>query len=108
MRKKILLGMAVGAVLVLGSASGAFAGEVNGKGDPNAGPKHANSICVYSGLEDGSEGGAPGPGNPPQNWGHSKDAFYVVGGNGAAKVEFLGGEWGGCNAHLYPFEYEEH
>jgi len=32
----------------------AFAGEVNGNGDPTAAPEHANSICAYSGQNDGN------------------------------------------------------
>ena len=47
----------------------AFAGEVNGKGGTTGAPSNANSICAFSGLEDGSEGTPGGPGNPPQNWG---------------------------------------
>jgi hypothetical protein len=39
------------------------------------GPDHANSICVFSGLEDGEKlGTTPGPGAPPQNWGHVQEA----------------------------------
>ena len=74
MRKNILLGMAVGAVLVFGSAGGAFAGENGGNGQPTGGPSHANSPCTYSGLEDGAEARRhAGPGNV-QNWGHTKDS----------------------------------
>ena len=47
----------------------AFAGEVNGKGGTTGAPSNANSICAFSGLEDGSEGTPAGPGAPPQNWG---------------------------------------
>jgi len=40
------------------------------------GAAHANSICAFSGLEDGDGAGFPGPGGaPPQNWGHSKEFF---------------------------------
>jgi hypothetical protein len=34
------------------ASSTAFAGEVNGKGKPTAGPDNASSICVFSGLND--------------------------------------------------------
>jgi hypothetical protein len=51
-------------------------GEITGNGKPTQGPAHANSICAFSGLEDGDGAGFPGPGGaPPQNWGHSKEAF---------------------------------
>ena len=78
MRKNILLGMAVGAVFVLGSGGGAFAGEVNGHGDLTPGGDGAHSACVYSGLEDGSEPGTTaGPGNV-QNWGHQKKSTGFI------------------------------
>jgi hypothetical protein len=98
MRKNILLGMAVGAVLVFGSAGGAFAGERGGNGEPTQGPLHANSPCVYSGLEDGHEDptGPSGPG-VVQNWGHAKNVPGVVSVHGAAWVTAFGDEWG-CNA----------
>jgi hypothetical protein len=74
MRKWIAGGvLAVSLVSVGGTA---FAGEITGNGKPTNGPAHANSICAFSGLEDGDGAGFPGPGGaPPQNWGHSKEAF---------------------------------
>ena len=100
MRKNILLGVAVGAVMILGSAGGAFAGEIGGSGKCTQGPAHANSECVYSGLEDGSEGGTAGPGNV-QNWGHAKDSPVVVEApRGASDVLLVFGQ-AGCNAHLH-------
>ena len=66
---------AAGAIILLGMSS-ASAGEIGGSGKPTQGPAHANSICAFSGLEDGDGAGFPGPGGaPPQNWGHSKEAF---------------------------------
>jgi hypothetical protein len=61
-------------------ASPAFAGEINGTGNPpggqGLGAAHAKSICAFSGLEDGDGAGFPGPGGaPPQNWGHAKQIF---------------------------------
>jgi len=101
MRKNILMGAALGTLLVLGSAGGAFAGENNGNGDPTQGPLHANSFCSFSGLQDGAEGGTAGPGNV-QNWGHTKDIPGVVTVRGASDVFVPGvGDWG-CNAHLHP------
>src|SRR5829696_7619845 len=70
MRLRTVLGTTAGTLLLLGAGVGsAQAGEVNGNGDPTQGPDHANSICVFSGLEDGEEPGTtPGPGHT-QNWG---------------------------------------
>ena len=62
------------AILLGGAASTASAGEITGNGKPTQGPAHANSICVFSGLEDGEEGTPSGPGAPPQNWGHVQQA----------------------------------
>jgi hypothetical protein len=63
------------AILLAGAAGTASAGEVTGNGKGTEGPAHANSICVFSGQEDGEEGGPTGPGTPPQNWGHAKEFF---------------------------------
>jgi hypothetical protein len=61
---------AAGAIILLGMSS-ASAGEVTGNGNPTPPGTfgHAASICSFSGLDDGSEGGAGGPGAAPQNWG---------------------------------------
>src|SRR6476469_8752313 len=75
MKSVVAAGIGV-AALVVASSGPAFGGEITGKGKPTQGPAHANSICAFSGLEDGDGAGFPGPGGaPPQNWGHSKDAF---------------------------------
>ena len=55
----------------------AFAGEITGNGKPTQGPAHANSICVFSGLNDDptaprtlDEDLAPnGPGGVSQSYG---------------------------------------
>ena len=52
---------AAGAALIL-STGPAMAGEITGNGKPTQGPAHANSICAFSGLEDGDGAGFPGPG----------------------------------------------
>ncbi|WP_438856314.1 hypothetical protein [Agromyces sp. M3QZ16-3] len=97
---KTLVGAAVCAVLVLGSANAAFAGEVGGSGKDTQGPSHANSECSFSGLEDGSEGGTAGPGNV-QNWGHTKDSPFVLDApRGASDVLLVFGQ-SGCNANLH-------
>jgi hypothetical protein len=89
------------AILLGGAASTASAGEINGRGQPvggeGLGAAHANSICAFSGLEDGDGAGFPGPGNaPPQNWGHSKEAF----GTTPAERKASGFQPGdSCNGH---------
>ena len=76
MKKKFLLAAALTAAVAALTPSAAFAGEITGSGKPTQGPAHANSICAFSGLEDGDGAGFPGPGGaPPQNWGHSKAYF---------------------------------
>ena len=75
MKSMVAAGIGVAALVVAGSGP-AFGGEITGSGKPTQGPAHANSICSFSGLEDGDGAGFPGPGGaPPQNWGHSKGAF---------------------------------
>jgi hypothetical protein len=75
MRLRTVLGTTAATLLLLGAGVGsAQAGEVTGKGGDTQGPAHANSICVFSGLEDGEEGTPSGPGAPPQNWGHVQQA----------------------------------
>jgi hypothetical protein len=59
---------------VAATAGTAFGGEVTGKGGPTAGPKNANSICVFSGLNDDPtaplDGSGPnGPGGTSQSYG---------------------------------------
>ena len=83
---------AAGAIILLGMSS-ASAGEVTGNGKPTQGPAHANSICVFSGQEDGSEGGPSGPGTPPQNWGHiPRDLRPILAAEGAHPGD-------ACNGH---------
>ena len=80
MRLRTVLGTTAATLLLLGAGVGsAQAGEVTGKGGDTQGPAHANSICVFSGLEDGEEGTPSGPGAPPQNWGHVQQAERAAG-----------------------------
>jgi hypothetical protein len=81
MRVKSITAAALGAaVLVVAGAAPSVAGEITGSGKPTQGPAHANSICVFSGLEDGDGAGFPGPGGaPPQNWGHVQQAERAAG-----------------------------
>jgi hypothetical protein len=76
MRMKSVVAASFAAAFLIGMAGPASAGEITGNGKPTQGPAHAQSICAFSGLEDGDGMGFPGPGGaPPQNWGHSKAAF---------------------------------
>jgi len=52
MRKLVTL--AAFTILTTGMSSSAFAGEVTGLHNRTGAPAHANSICAYSGLEDGT------------------------------------------------------
>src|SRR3954454_13393017 len=100
MRFRTIVAVAGGTVasVVLTSGS-AFAGEVNGNGGftPNHEFGHAQSICSFSGLQDGDGAGFPRPGGaPPQNWGHSKEAF----GSTPAERKASGFQPGdSCNGH---------
>lgn len=101
MRRPMLLGIAVGAVIVLGSAGGAFAGEVGGNGQETSGPANSRSLCAFSGLEDFDGLQPPDPG-VVQNWGHiPKELRKAWSDRGAAVVNTPFGEEG-CNAHMYP------
>ena len=72
----LLATASVGAALVL-STGPAHAGEVNGQGNPTGALGNAQSICMFSGLEDGSEGGPSGPG-VTQNWGQIPKAIRDI------------------------------
>jgi hypothetical protein len=91
-------------VASLALASPASAGEITGNGTATQGPAHANSICVYSGLEDGDvpvgTPGFPGPGGaPPQNWGHVQQAARAAGAT-PADLKASGAQPGdSCNGH---------
>ena len=106
MRVKSITAAALGAaVLVVAGAAPSVAGEITGSGKPTQGPAHANSICVFSGLEDGDdnddgvpdEGAEFGPGATPQNWGHVKQFLRSVG----APAEEIAASRPGvtCNGH---------
>ena len=51
-RRKALTLLATFAMTVGTGMATAHAGEITGTGDDTAGPDHANSICVFSGLND--------------------------------------------------------
>jgi hypothetical protein len=50
--RRALIVVAACALMFATSIGTAFAGEVTGSGGDTAGPEHANSICVFSGLND--------------------------------------------------------
>jgi hypothetical protein len=79
MRIRTILAATAGAAASVMLASGpAAAGEVSGTGEftPNHTWGHAQSVCSFSGLQDGDGAGFPGPGGAaPQNWGHSKQLY---------------------------------
>jgi hypothetical protein len=52
MWRRMLLTVTLSSVVICGSAVIASAGEITGTGEDTAGPAHANSICVFSGLND--------------------------------------------------------
>ena len=91
MSRKALLAAALAAGFTVGVATPVLAGEVNGRGDPTPvsrdGGFVAGSICAFSGLDDGSEGGIGGPGEPPQSWGQGVKSFAHDRAVGAAAQE---------------------
>jgi hypothetical protein len=76
MLRKATIVTAVCTVAFIGTSASAFAGEVTGSGKPTGGPTHANSICVFSGLNDDPnaplDGSGPnGPGGVSQSYGQN-------------------------------------
>ena len=101
----ILVAAAGAAASVVLAAGPAFAGEINGTGNPpggeGLGSAHAHSICAFSGLEDGDGAGFPGPGGaPPQNWGHVRQFLTGELGLTPAQIKASGEQPGdSCNGH---------
>ena len=100
MRARSLLALPLAALATVAVALPASAGEITGSGKPTQGPAHANSICVFSGLEDGDGAGFPGPGGaPPQNWGHVRQGLRAEGAT-PAQIKASGIQPGdSCNGH---------
>jgi hypothetical protein len=84
---RILLALSAALLVIALSAGSVLAGEVTGTGKATAGPANANSICVFSGLNDDPDAPlsldfavAPnGPGGRTQNWGQLVSTFGVPG-----------------------------
>ncbi len=102
MNVRYLLAVPASAALLMFGAGAASAGEVTGTGGDTQGPAHANSICVFSGLEDGEDlppGSPTGPGAAPQNWGHVQQAERDAGAS-PADLKASGFQPGdSCNGH---------
>jgi hypothetical protein len=97
-RRAVGAAAALAAAAVAVSASPAFAGEVNGNGDPTPIRTQANSICAFSGQNDGN----PPPGRTAahvQSWGQIPKA----GPEGRDFLTSIGSNPGqACNGHLNP------
>jgi hypothetical protein len=81
-RAAVAAATTLAAAVVAVSATPAFAGEVTGNGKPTAMRAHANSICSFSGQNDGN----PPPGRTAahvQSWGQTpkevRDALATEG-----------------------------
>ena len=88
--KKWIAG-AVLATSIISAGGTAFAGEVNGNGDPTPiNGFQAGSICAFSGQNDDSTGGGdPFEDGRVQNWGHVlADAKEFIGENQSGKENF--------------------
>jgi hypothetical protein len=73
-KKSLFVGLLFAAVLTGANATAAFAGEVKGPSgntDPTGATEHANSICVFSGLNDAPDRPLDGfdPGGTSQSYG---------------------------------------
>jgi hypothetical protein len=73
-KKSLFAGLLLAAVLTGANATAAFAGEVKGPSGSDAGdtagPANANSICVFSGLNDNPDSTDPAdPGGVSQSYG---------------------------------------
>lgn len=84
---RFLRSLSVAVLLIALSAGSVLAGEVTGTGEATEGPANANSICVFSGLNDDPDAPlvldfnvAPnGPGGRTQNWGQLVSTFGIPG-----------------------------
>ena len=73
-RKATFASLVCGVAIIGATTGSAAAGEITGNGKETAGPKNANSICVFSGKNDDPtaplDGSGPnGPGGVSQSYG---------------------------------------
>jgi hypothetical protein len=78
----IVAGVSIGGTAFAGEVTGSGKGGPGGDGTTPIATWQAGSICSFSGLDDGSEGGIGGPGQPPQNWGQVAKSFATERGVG--------------------------
>jgi hypothetical protein len=87
MKVSRLLAAGLASIALAGMGStGAWAGEVTGTGEDTQGPAHANSICVYSGLND----------DPAEEPGKTQNYGQIVRSGGKAIATSPGDA---CNGH---------
>ena len=87
MSSRFVRALSAALLIVALSAGSVLAGEVTGSGKVTAGRTNANSICVFSGLNDDPDAPlvldfeiAPnGPGGRTQNWGQLVRVFRIPG-----------------------------
>ena len=99
--RKMAAVAAVVALVSLGGASMASAGEVKGTGEltPINGFQ-AGSICAFSGLDDGTESGLGVQPGVTQSWGQVAKGFATDGGVGQfAQAGVIHDEGPGSNCH---------
>jgi hypothetical protein len=91
----------VAALVSLGGASMASAGEVKGTGAPTPiNGFQAGSICAFSGLDDGTESGLGVQPGVTQSWGQVVKGFATGGGVGEfAQAGVVHDEGPGSNCH---------
>lgn len=95
MRVRKMLGVAIGATMLVGTSAGAaFAGEVTGNGEPIE--VHGRSECAYSGLDDVDED--ENPEDPDtDDFGRTQNLGQIVRYAGP-----IGGASFGCNPNNAP------
>ena len=89
--KRIIVRLAITAILVLALVEPAFA-----QGEVERGPEHANSICSFSGLNEPAEVGDPDPaiGGRTQSYGQLVSEGFKSDNPSPGEA---------CNGHLNPY-----
>ena len=96
--KRMIVGAALGLMVVGAPVASVFAGEIGGNGQPTPiKTRHvAASICAFNGLDDGSEGGPVGPGNV-QSFGSIVAGMAKEAGGASSFSHVIHGEGPGTN-----------